>query len=206
VIAEIKTKRYVACPREGCGGKFWVEHLLDGSERFFSAGHKFGPWYCDEAHCDVVMDGVITVEGIDVTWSKRDHKRGIALLKFGDSFVTYEEHRLHDPKVDDSYDYFFHSHQCPGNLVRHCLDVYIGGMRDIHGQIRYVASVEDTPEVRKKLDGVNNLDELLAVFGTDGSLPPTMWPPENEGLIPWLAEMRRRTVQTDDAPPSKEGN
>ncbi len=185
---KIITKRFVVCP--GCG-----EHAHD-IERQFNAPrpHQFGPWSCRTDDCMTTISGTIQPDGMVDLQSEVNEKkrRGFALLKLRDLYLVREEPygRVEHP------DYFYHSHQCPTNLLRDVVEVYgPSGECDQHGMIRYVASIDDTPETRAALDADPSLRQVFELFGTDGELPPTDWPERNEGVIPFIAELRREDLK-----------
>lgn len=190
---EIVTRRYVVCPGCGANHEFCVEHLFDDIAKHGYKSRDFGPWYCHNEECDAVISGVVNADGtVEIKHAKREHPNGLALLKLGDLWLVVDElfHGLGDP------DFFYHSHQCPANLLRRVRAVFgeefgEGGKRDPHGRLRYVASIEATKEARDKLDNADGLEELFSLFGTDGTPPESAWPEANAGLIPLIAQWRR---------------
>ena len=192
---ELKTKRYFVCAK--CGEHKIVEHL------FGDVDVKWGPWHCD-GDCDQVHRGTARADGtMDVESTSEPRRRGFALLRRGDMFLVVDQKygRIENP------DFFYHSHQCPEAILRTVQAVYDATGSDPHGLFRYVTSVEDTPETRLALTGggrsnmgqVGTLQELLAVFKTDGLPAPTEWPEENGGMIPFVAESQRNYANKGNA-------
>lgn len=184
--ADINTKRFILCP--GCGQhEHSVEHL------FLSAPRTFGPWSCETDDCLIRISGKVSVDGtIDLETDVMKRPRGFALCKLRDLYLVLRQPygRIENP------DYFYHSHQCPTNLLRYVVDVYApSGEADVHGMIRFVAAIDDTPETRKVLreHGGQNLSlrKVMELFETDGEPIETDWPESNEGVIPFVAELRR---------------
>lgn len=190
VKAEITTKRFVTCP--GCKKYLHcVDHLFDGTE------HSFKGWPCRGEGCRTAISGTVHADGT-ITRSMRDTRpHSFLLLKLRDLYLVSKEMLEYDA-ADDTDDYFYHSHQCPTNLLGDVVAVYGPcGEPDQHGMIRYVARIEDTSETRKIFEGGGSLSLrlLLDLFGTDGEPIASNYPEANEGLIPWLAEMRREEAK-----------
>lgn len=189
--AEIITKRFIRCPK--CQKhEFQVEHLfaprLPGS---------FGPWPCDQDDCDAIIAGrVYSDQTIEITVTAREKSRGLALLRLGHLFLVLEEKygRIENP------DFFYHSHQCPTNLMRRVEEVFDPAHgRDPHGQLRYVAAIDDTQAARDRLDECGTLAEVLTLFKTDGQPAPSEWPQEDTGVLPMIAEWRREAMNKGNA-------
>ena len=185
--AVIAAKRFIVCPK--CErGEFSIEHLFakDAAWR-----HAFGPWPCHERGCDATIRGHVNEDdSIEITVGSKKHKPGLTLLKIGDLWLVEEAYRHYDPG-DDHWDYHYHSHQCLTNLLHSIEKVFDGTGEDPHGRLRFVANIEDTPEIRERLDKISGLEALFQLFGTDGQPAPSTWPEENRGVIPWIAEMQR---------------
>jgi hypothetical protein len=192
-MTEIVTKRFVACP--GCGvHDHLVEHLFGDADR------EFGPWTCQTDDCLTEISGTVHPDGTIDAHSKVNPKRrhGFALLKLRDLYLVKKE--LYGRVEADHTDYFYHSHQCPMNLLQDLVAVYgPNGDEDPHGLIRYVAGIDDTPETREALCGRfgtrPTLRKIMSLFETDGEPIATDWPEKNEGMIPWIAEMRREEIK-----------
>jgi hypothetical protein len=186
---KIITKRFVVCP--SCENyNHEIEHLFDASQ-----SRQFGPWSCQTEDCMTVVSGTIQPDGtVDLQTEVKQKKNGFALLKLRDLYLVRKEPY---GRVEPNHaDYFYHSHQCPTNLLHHVVEVYgPSGECDQHGMIRYVAGIDDTPETRAALDANPSLRKVFELFGTDGELPPTDWPSEDEGVIPFVAELRREDLK-----------
>ena len=182
------TKRYVVCPT--CEQHHHdVEHLFEPGER-----KHFGPWSCRTDDCYTTVRGTCFPNGdVDAVFEESPKKRGFALCKLRDLYLVLREPygRIENP------DYFYHSHQCPTNLLSRVVDVYApSGEADVHGMIRYVAGIDETPETRDMLcehGGVNSLSlrKVFELFGTDGEPGETDWPEVDHGVLPFIAEMQR---------------
>jgi hypothetical protein len=187
VKAEITTKRFVTCP--GCKEyQHCVEHLFNGTE------HPFNDLRCYGEGCRTVISGTVHADGAITLGMRNTRPHGFALLKLRDLYLVRRERFESDAaEADDADDYFYHSHQCPTNLLWDVVAVYgPSGEPDQHGMIRYVARIENTSETRKIFEGGNlSLRQLLDLFGTDGEPIASNYPEANEGLIPWIAEMQR---------------
>lgn len=194
VFAEIVTRRYVRCPREGCHGEWGVEHLLSDET---PGGRSWGPWSCNEDDCDVVISGKLTARGVELTVTKREEPRGLALLKFGDLWLVVDEKWGRIER--DHADFFYHSHQCPTNLLHKVRDVFDGDGSDPHGRLRYVASIEASPEAQKRVEDAHSLAELFAIFDTDGVPPDSEWPEKDRGMLPIIAQWQREAAKRGDA-------
>lgn len=181
----IATRRYIVCP--GCGqGEFQIEHLLDTGRPT-----DFGPWRCDREDCCTEIEGCITADGDIEIEHRKTAASGIALLKLGDLYLVVDEPA---GRIEDEYvDYFYHSHQCPLNLLREVSDVFYGTGRDPHGVLRFVANIEASPNVRQRLEQAGSLAELFRLFGTDGQPAASAWPEEDGGMLPQVAEWVRRS-------------
>jgi|GEM_PF-2923359 len=180
-MTEIKTKRYLPCPN--CGQHdFLVDHVIDDYVR------ELGPWSCRVCHHDVRFTaGNGRIE--NVTSKPSPYTRMLSLLRFRDLYVVVDFYSRGHDQGDDWYDYKFHSHQCPTNIMGSALEVYDPAEgRDPHGIFRFVAALPDTEENRKKLDGAGSLQQLFLLFDTDGQEAPTRWPENERGLLPGLAK------------------
>lgn len=181
-----ETQTFVKCPVCGSGSR--VDHL--------GAGRTFTRWGCANDDCDVTLSGTVCADGsIDMEVGKKE-PQGIALLKLGDIYLLIRERygRVENP------DYFYHSHQCPTNLLGSADRVFSVDGVDTHGMIRFVASIPFDPETWKRLDQeTDSLESLFAIFKTNGLPAPSEWPEENRGVIPWLAEMQREHRSKGDA-------
>lgn len=191
--APIISKRFIKCPK--CNSyEFQVEHLfaprLPGT---------FGPWSCNDDECDAVISGrVFSDQTIEITVTTRERPRGLALLRFGHLFLVVEEPYCRVER--DHADFFYHSHQCPTNLLRRVEKVYDPAHgHDPHGQLRFIANIVDGEETRSQLDQCATLAEVLALFNTDGTPPPTEWPERDAGVLPMIAEWRREADKKGDA-------
>src|ERR1700704_6287388 len=110
-VTEIVSRRFVVCP--GCGDDrhFDVEHLFDGTER------RFGPWSCRGEDCLVDISGTVHPDGTIEVEAKVNpaRRRGFALLKLRDLYLVRKE--SYGRVAPENADYFYHSHQCPTNLL-----------------------------------------------------------------------------------------
>jgi hypothetical protein len=180
---------YIRCPN--CNqGEFRVTHLVeDRSPR------SFGPWKCRV--CNHSLSGVVKNK-VEIT--KIDppvDEPQLCLMRFRDMFLVVDSYTKWQNGKSDWYDFLFHSHQCPTNMLRHVLELYdVEYGSDPHGTVRFVASIPDTEHNRKLLEGDLSIQQLFVLFATDGQDAPSQFPPENEGLIPWLAELRREYQKT----------
>jgi len=188
-MAEITTKRFIVCP--GCGKYHHpVEHLFDGTER------TFWSWNCGTEDCLTEISGAVHPDGtIDVKSEiKEKRQRGFALLKLRDLYFVREEKFVRI--APERADYFYHSHQCPTNLLHDVVKMYgPDGEHDPHGMIRYVAGIDDTPETRAVLETNPTLRQVMELFVTDGDPIPTDWPEADGGLLPMIAAWRRDEVK-----------
>lgn len=186
---DLVMKRFVLCP--ACEKhEHSVEHLFELGER-----RHFGPWSCETDDCYTTVRGTCFPNGeVDVVFEDSPKKRGFALCKLRDLYLVVREPygRIGNP------DFFYHSHQCPTNLLSRVTEVFgPSGEPDVHGMIRYVAGIDDTPETRKVLhagDGsaCPSLRMVMELFKTDGEPIETDWPEGNEGVLPFIAEARRQ--------------
>jgi len=187
---KIVTRRFVCCPN--CGGStHGVEHLLDSVREHGDI--TFGPWPCEE--CDHDFFGEVTVDQ-DVVIRKVVKSRVwkvFVLLRFRDLWVVVRGRNYPDA-AEDSWDYFYHSHECPVNIMKDVVDVYDAEVgSDPHGVFRYVAEIAATKEIEKTLDeGCMTLESVFRLFDTDGKEAPTRWPERDHGVIPWIAELQRQ--------------
>lgn len=191
--AKIITKRFVTCP--GCGQyDYPVEHLFDGTER------RFYRWECQADDCLTEISGTIYPDGrFDIEHEVNPYRqRGFALLKFRDLYLIKRER--YGRISAEHADYFYHSHQCPTNILNDVVEVYDqSGRSDVHGMIRYVGGIDDTPETRSalrdELECTPSLRKVLELFKTDGEPIETNWPEVDGGMIPFVAELQREHVK-----------
>ncbi len=114
----------------------------------------------------------------------------------GRYFVLTQSNRIEA----DNQDFFYHSHQCPTNLLRDVEEVFDPEHgKDPHGILRYVASIDATPESTKALHDMHTLAELFALFQTDGQPPSGAWPESNGGMLDFIARWRRDGNKQGDA-------
>lgn len=188
---EIKTRRYVLCPE--CGvGEFYVEHLFDDNYE----DRSVGPWYCKNGDCRMGFSIKVAGEEVELTPTKRYKARGLGLLKFRDLYLVVNQ--IGNLVGDVHADFFYHSHQCPTSILSTVEEVFDARGNDPHGTMRYVASILDTEETRKRLGAATSLRELFDLFGTDGQPAPTRWPEEDGGMLPFIAEMQREHAKKGD--------
>lgn len=179
----IKTKRFLPCPN--CGQHdFLVEHVIDDFVR------DLGPWECRSCHYDVRFtagNGTIT----NVRSEPSGDTRMLSLVRLRDLYLVVGSYSKGKDEGSDWYDYLFHSHQCPINLLNNVEEIYDAaeGM-DPHGICRFVAAIPDTEENQTKLDQTGTLQQLFLLFDTDGTDAPTRWPENERGLIPGLAKLQ----------------
>lgn len=179
----VLTKRFIRCPH--CDkGEHTVEHLFEDQDR------SFGRWRCHD--CNHEFSGVAKQDGtIEITKVvPSDSQPMLCLLRFRDLYLVVNSYTK--PKQDDRddwYDYLFHSHQCPSNILGSVEEVYDPAEgRDPHGQIRFIAAVPDAGQDVGKECGT--VEELFRYFHTDGTEAPTNWPEDQHGLIPFIAAMQ----------------
>lgn len=184
---ETKTRRFIVCPR--CGDdSIRVCHL--------EPGRTFGPWHCHGADCSAVFSGRIAEDGsVDAEMRDEPKTRGYALLRFRDLLLVVDEKygRVENP------DFFYHSHQCPVSLLGRVEAVFDAEGGDPHGVLRYVAGIDASEHVDKTIEDGCSLQELLALFKTDGQPAPTEWPEKNRGMLNWIAEMQREYASKGQA-------
>lgn len=134
---------------------------------------------------------------------RENYQPKLSLLRLRDLFVVVESYGQHDADKQDWYDYTFHSHQCPENLMRNVVAVFCPTEgNDPHGVFRFIAAVDDNEENKAKLEtSVLTMEQLLSFFGTDGAEAPTVWPEHERGLLPQIAraqdEYRQRKGETE---------
>ncbi len=106
------TRPFVMCPR--CRTSSWpVGHI--------SVNMRFGPWVCSDRECRAQISGVALEDGtfdIEVTDAPG---LALTLLRFRDIYLVIGGYQQ---SKGDSWDYLYHSHQCPGNLLRSTVDVF----------------------------------------------------------------------------------
>jgi hypothetical protein len=191
--ATLKTIIKILCPN--CGeSDHTVSHLFD------EGGRTFGPWCCDACNHEfrgrVLPDNSVVITKVE----PRDTECKLCLLKLRDLYCVVTGYSLvKGDQYDDHADYLFHSHQCPGNIMRSVDEVFdVAEGSDPHGIFRLVAYITDTPENRKKLDhnyGAHTVEELFRVFHTDGQPLPTDWPEQDGGVLSRLAAVQRFYAQ-----------
>ena len=180
--AEIKTKRFIGCPH--CGrGDHWIDHLFNGA--------TFGPWLCK--HCNHSFSGKILADGVEITEVQEYNREPVlCLFRFRDLYFvirSYSKPKDADPRW---YDYLFHSHQCPVNLLRNVEEVFCPSEGlDPHGILRFIAAIPDPGDLRHKYDRDHpTLESIFHLFGTDGTEAPTEWPESQRGLLPGIARLQ----------------
>jgi hypothetical protein len=182
--ATIITKRFIKCPK--CDNTFGIEHLM-GKE---CNNRPFGPWQCDDCTTTIkgrVVDGQVEIEEVE--------PRGyptLSLVKFKDTYLVLE-HKIMGNKNGkiENWDFFFHSHQCPANLLRSVISVFDYEESDPHGMIRFISSIPFNIENKEKLDRAYLTEHLFDLFNTiDGEPQPSEWPEENKGMLDWIAQMK----------------
>ena len=197
----IKTNRFLLCPN--CGeSEHSIEHLMKGfmvpdptsstAEFGVRPSRDFGPWSCDE--CDHSFGFRMHHDGsVEITDVKKiTEPKVLCLLRFRDLYVVAGPYREYGD--DGWYDYFFHSHQCPYNImhqVRAVFDAAEG--EDPHGSFRFISSI---PYMEKEEDGGErwtggmSLEALFRMFKTDGQEAETEWPESERGLLPGIAALQ----------------
>jgi hypothetical protein len=185
--ADINTVRFIKCPKCGADRLGSIDRLKPGT--------SFGPWSCQDLKCRFAIVGTVTEDGADIEPAKtnEDPHRAprLTLLQFRDLYFVHLNRYGGDPEVND---FFYHSHQCPTNLLRDIVDVFNVDGSDPHGVMRYVADIPWSQETEDSLDG-QTLETLFALFKTDGQPAPTEWPEDDRGMLPWIAELQRRAAQ-----------
>jgi len=181
IAAKIQVIHRIAC--EACGGHFGsIDHLKLGS--------PFGPWSCRNTDCNQEVRGTVTADGADVTFSTRERKGRLYLVRIGDVyFVLRNQYSSATPSDHD--DYFIHSHQCPTNLIQDAIAVFDVDGSDPHGIFRLVSSIPFTHEAEDVLCEMSDLASLFAFFKTDGTPLPTAWPEEDKGVLNFIAQAQR---------------
>ena len=193
--AEIVTKRFITCPR--CQNATWpVDHLTPGA--------TWGPWSCPDNNCTAAVKGIVCDDWtIDVEVSDKPEMvlalflfRGLYLVVSGYSSVNGPSH----------YDFLFHSHQCPENMLSSTIAVFDPETGiDPHGVLRFVAAVPDSEALRDRIgaghqqNGDETLAKLFVEFSTDGVPPPSDWPERDGGMLNWLAEAQRAAIAKGEA-------
>lgn len=177
--ATFETARYLVCP--ACGNRMSsIDHI--------GIGRTFGPWQCGHVGCGATVSGTVTEDGADITIGRVENEPQFALLKFRDVyFVMLDKYG----GKEDSADYFYHSHQCPTNLLGSVEHVFDAEGSDPHGMMRFVAQVPWSKDSAENLEHMGSLAELFAFFRTDGQPATTKWPEENAGVLPFIVEARR---------------
>lgn len=167
--AALQTVRFLSCPN--CGERMSsIDHL--------EIGREFGPWNCPNLGCNTRIVGSMQINGPDIEVRPKDRAPTFVLLKFRDLYLVVDE-----PIGTENPDYFYHSHQCPQNILGHLEGVFSEKGCDPHGTIRFVAQIPWSEKMKKWLDEVDSLEELFLLFKTDGTPPPTEWPEENGGVM-----------------------
>lgn len=177
-VAKTETVTHLVCPT--CDTRM-------GSIDHIQIGQSFGPWACHNEQCKTSVSGTMTGDGPVVTVSEHGYKPRFALLRFRDLFVV-----LKDRYGVQNPDYFYHSHQCPTNLMRDVAHVFDAEGSDPHGVMRFVCSVpwSEHGETLLGEDGCS-LAAMLALFGTDGQPSETEWPEDERGVLPFISQMQR---------------
>lgn len=120
-----------------------------------------------------------------------ERKPILCLFRFRDLYVIAESYTRGAEDEEDSYDYLFHSHQCPVNIMRNVLEVFDSAEgKDPHGIFRYVAEIDDNEQNRTALRDKGGFQDMLYLFKTDGTEAPTQWPEKERGLLPWIAALQ----------------
>ncbi len=189
--AAIHTKRFIHCPH--CGQS---EHQVEGL--FQNASYNFGPWRCHE--CNHEFIGRVVGDTVEITSVvESDREPVVCLFRFRDLYLVVKGYTRQKNYEYEWYDYLFHSHQCPVNILRSVHAVYCPhDGNDPHGVIRFIAAI---PDVRQKINEFSfdpgeqdidcgTLEELFRVFGTDGTDAPTNWPESQRGLLPFIAQLQ----------------
>ncbi len=186
-------KQYILCPQ--CEkGEHCVQHLLD-----LAVDRSFGPWRCYKCKHEFygeIKDGDVEITKIE----KFKTRQMLSLLKFRDIYVVVDFYSDHEDDKPDWYDYLFHSHQCPTNIMGHIQEVFDKDERDPHGLFRFVAAVEDTESNREDLEEVFQLGDLFKFFNTDGKEAYTAWPQENKGVLEFIAKERYKELSSLSPP------
>lgn len=181
--ATFETVRYLVCP--ACGSRMSsIDHL--------KIGQTFGPWSCGALECRASIRGTVTADGADIVVELQgdEHRPQFAMLKFRDLYLV-----LLDKYGTTNPDYFYHSHQCPTNLLREVEHVFDAEGSDPHGTMRFVARVPWSKESGETLESMGGIAELFAFFKTDGQPAPTEWTEENAGVLPFIVDARREDTK-----------
>lgn len=178
--AAILTKRFITCPR--CTDGTWeMDHLAPGT--------SWGPWSCPNSSCTAAVKGTVGTDStIDIEVFDKP-EMVLALFQLRGLYLVITSYAQ-----SSNYDYFFHSHQCPTNMLQHTLAVFDPETGiDPHGVLRFVAAMPDSKGVREMIERnlETSLAGLFAIFGTDGTPIASDWPERNGGKLPWLAKMQR---------------
>lgn len=146
--AELKTKRFVACPN-GCeigrDGVGCVDHLIDKKT-------SAGPWYCDVCGQGwwLEFDGV---GGVDLRARAEKLIRRIVVLELPPQTkpitILLKEHHVRFHENDDEdregLRYYYDEHTCPTNWMRVGAVVFDGD-GDPHGLFRFVRVIDDAED------------------------------------------------------------
>jgi len=172
------TKRFILCPQCDCG-QHEIEHLIQDAPR------DFGPWSCRQ--CNHEFFGTVHPDGsVECRRIRQLPDEVMCLLRFRDLFIVAGPYAGFSRP--DSEDFFFHSHQCPENIMRSVLGVCCPEAgEDPHGIFRFVATA---PYAGREFT-FGTLAELFRHFGTDGRDAYTEWPESDGGVLPWLAKLQR---------------
>jgi hypothetical protein len=160
----------------------------------------FGPWWCGK--CNHRFRGKIlgdkSIEITEVTLCDTEPK--LCLLKLRDLYVVVEGYCFAPGNYDEYADYKFHSSQCPSDLMRSVMEVFdVTEGQDPHGIFRFVASVPDNEEYRKRLEGAQSLLGLFLVFHTNGQPIPSEY---QEEVTSNLAALQMMVYCTKSKTPS----
>lgn len=182
--AIIHTERFINCPH--CGkGKHPIEHLFQDTLR------SFGPWWCHE--CNHEFSGEIVNGTVEITSVvESDHETVVCLFRFRDLYLVVKGHTRQKNYDHDWYDYLFHSHHCPGNILQGVRAVFCpDDGDDPHGVIRFIAAIPDEGQFNHQTGkDPTDLEGLFRLFGTDGTDAPTNWPEHQRGLLPFIAQLQ----------------
>ena len=191
---QTRVKRYISCPN--CDeGEHIVEHLI---ERKVLLGADFGPWRCSDClrrfSGKAFPDGEVEITSVET--DKDPYLDGYALLKL-DVEELVNDGALYFVVKDSQFgssgpeqlDYHYHSHQCPTNLLSRIVEMVTEkNGTDEHGLLRFVSWVradELTEDAFNKVGGLSGtaLSDVFEIFKSDGTLPPTIWPSSNRGML-----------------------
>ncbi len=193
----LKQRTFIVCP--GCGvGEHDITRQIAAVHDNGDPG-AFGWWLCPIDECGTEIQGTAFSDG-SADIEHRDNGRGpqgLALMTMGGRYFVIKQKygRVQNP------DYFYHSHQCPTNLLRNVTDVFDPEHgKDPHGILRYVASIDRNAETARGLEDASSLAELLSLFKTDGQPAESQWWPEQDGgMLDFVAYWQRDGRKQGDA-------